>query len=84
MVAFLQQRSTLYHLVRRLMTPGRYSGSIIHCTTGAVMRLKPGHNAEVLIGGCAVCHSVSANGNVIAAASSTIRSEAGAGPTGRS
>ncbi len=35
--------------------------------TGAVMRVKPGHNAEVMIGGCAVCHSVSANGKVIAA-----------------
>jgi hypothetical protein len=35
--------------------------------TGAVMRLKPGHNAEVMIGGCAVCHSVSANGNVVVA-----------------
>lgn len=35
--------------------------------TGAVMRVKPGHNAEVMIGGCNVCHSVSANGNVVAA-----------------
>ncbi|MGE0869169.1 MAG: TolB family protein [Kofleriaceae bacterium] len=35
--------------------------------TGAIMRLKPGHAAEVMIGGCAVCHSVSANGNVVAA-----------------
>lgn len=34
---------------------------------GAVMRIKPGSNAEVLIGGCNVCHSVSANGNVLAA-----------------
>ncbi|UQA55560.1 dickkopf-related protein [Polyangium aurulentum] len=34
---------------------------------GAVMRIKPGSNAEVLIGGCTVCHSVSANGNVLAA-----------------
>jgi WD40-like Beta Propeller Repeat len=34
---------------------------------GAVMRIKPGQNAEVLLGGCNVCHSVSANGNVLAA-----------------
>lgn len=34
---------------------------------GAVMRIKPGSNAEVLLGGCNVCHSVSANGNVLAA-----------------
>ena len=35
--------------------------------TGAVMRIKPGEDAEVLIGGCTVCHSVSAQGNVLAA-----------------
>lgn len=34
---------------------------------GAVMRIKPGSNAEVLLGGCNVCHSVSAQGNVLAA-----------------
>jgi len=34
---------------------------------GAVMRIKPGSNAEVLLGGCNVCHSVSANGNVLVA-----------------
>lgn len=34
---------------------------------GAVMRIKPGSDAEVLIGGCNVCHSVSAQGNVLAA-----------------
>jgi hypothetical protein len=33
--------------------------------TGAVMRVRPGQSAEVLIGGCAVCHSVSANGAVL-------------------
>jgi hypothetical protein len=40
--------------------------------TGAVMRIKPGANAEVLLGGtqqgCIVCHSVSANGTVLIAA----------------
>lgn len=34
---------------------------------GAVMRIKPGSEAEVLLGGCNVCHSVSAQGNVLAA-----------------
>jgi len=36
-------------------------------STGAVMRVRPDVNAEVFIGGCTVCHSVSANGNVLAA-----------------
>jgi len=35
--------------------------------TGAVMRIKPGSDAEVLIGNCAVCHSVSSKGTVLAA-----------------
>ncbi len=34
---------------------------------GAVMRLRPGQNAEVVQAGCTVCHTVSANGNVLAA-----------------
>jgi hypothetical protein len=34
---------------------------------GAVMRIKPGGNAEVLRAGCTVCHSVSAQGNVLVA-----------------
>jgi hypothetical protein len=34
---------------------------------GAVMRVRPGKDAEVLIGGCTVCHSVSAHGNVLTA-----------------
>ncbi|MBI3205650.1 MAG: hypothetical protein HYZ29_29190 [Myxococcales bacterium] len=35
--------------------------------TGGVMRIKPGQNAEVFIGNCTVCHSVSSKGTVIAA-----------------
>jgi hypothetical protein len=35
--------------------------------TGAVMRIRPGKDAEVLIGGCTVCHAVSAKGNVLVA-----------------
>ncbi len=32
---------------------------------GAVMRIKPGASADVLSGGCTVCHAVSAQGNVL-------------------
>lgn len=32
---------------------------------GAVMRIKPGNDAEVLQAGCTVCHSVSSQGNVL-------------------
>jgi hypothetical protein len=34
---------------------------------GAVMRIRPGQDAEVMIDGCTVCHSVSAQGNTLAA-----------------
>lgn len=33
---------------------------------GAILRVRAGHDAEVVQGGCAVCHSVSASGNRIA------------------
>jgi hypothetical protein len=33
---------------------------------GAILRVKAGHDAEVVQGGCTVCHSVSAHGNRIA------------------
>lgn len=33
--------------------------------TGAIMRIKPGQAADVMAGGCTVCHSVSANGSVL-------------------
>lgn len=33
---------------------------------GAVLKIRPGTDAEVLQGGCTVCHSVSAQGNVLA------------------
>jgi len=34
-------------------------------STGGVMRIRPGKDAEVLQKGCTVCHSVSAQGNVL-------------------
>jgi hypothetical protein len=55
------------------IAPGSFKGVIYYNTyksaqtsTGAVMRVKPNVDAEVFIGNCTVCHSVSANGNVIA------------------
>lgn len=33
---------------------------------GAIMRIRPGQDAEILQSGCTVCHTVSANGNVLA------------------
>ncbi len=35
--------------------------------TGAVMRIRPGNDAEVMLDGCTVCHAVSAKGNVLVA-----------------
>jgi hypothetical protein len=35
---------------------------------GGVMRIRAGQTAEVVVSGCTVCHSVSANGSVMAAA----------------
>ncbi|APR86285.1 Flagellar hook-length control protein FliK [Minicystis rosea] len=56
------------------VAPGSFKGIIYYNTylskltnTGAVMRVRPNKDAEVFIGGCTVCHSVSANGNVLAA-----------------
>jgi hypothetical protein len=55
------------------IAPGSFKGIVYYNTylskltnTGAVMRVRPNQDAEVFIGGCTVCHSVSANGNVIA------------------
>ncbi len=53
---------------------GNLKGSIYYNTyksastsTGAIMRLKPGSPATVMIGQCTVCHSVSADGSTVAA-----------------
>lgn len=55
------------------IAPGDFKGVVYYNTyvsaqtsTGAVMRVRPNVDAEVFIGGCTVCHSVSANGNVLA------------------
>ncbi len=44
--------------------------------TGAILKMKVGQAVQVLIGGCNVCHSVSANGNVLAAMHSNYVSSA--------
>ncbi|MDI1444543.1 hypothetical protein [Polyangium sp. 6x1] len=59
------------------LAPGALHGTIYYNTydsllaqqTGAVMRIKAGAKSpEVLIGGCTVCHGVSADGSTLAAA----------------
>lgn len=52
---------------------GRLTGSLYYnsynshlASGGAILRVRFGHDAEVVQGGCAVCHSVSANGSRIA------------------
>jgi hypothetical protein len=44
---------------------------------GGVMRIPAGKTAEVVVSGCTVCHSVSANGNVLAAGSNNTPDERG-------
>jgi hypothetical protein len=59
---------------RWLIAQGSLKGFVFYNTyrsplaaTGAVMRIKPGETATVLQRGCTVCHSVSAQGNVLVA-----------------
>jgi hypothetical protein len=60
-----------------VLAPGKLHGTIYYNTydsmlaqkTGAVMRIKGASSSpEVLIGGCTVCHGVSADGSTLAAA----------------
>jgi hypothetical protein len=44
---------------------------------GGVMRIRAGQTAEVVKSGCTVCHSVSANGNVLAASRDNLPDENG-------
>lgn len=60
---------------RWLIAPGSLKGLVYYNTyrsrlagnNGAVMRIRPGETATVLQSGCTVCHSVSAQGNVMVA-----------------
>lgn len=62
-------------LQRWRIAPGSLKGFVYYNTyrsklagdEGAVMRIKPGETATVLQRGCTVCHSVSAQGNVMVA-----------------
>ena len=41
--------------------------SVLAGSDGAVMRIRPGQTAEVLLKGCTVCHAASSNGSVLVA-----------------
>jgi len=62
-----------------IIAPGQLKGMFYYSTyksplametsdveQGAILRLRPGGSAEVVQGGCTVCHTVSAQGNVLA------------------
>jgi hypothetical protein len=46
-----------------------YAGSMLADGGGGIMRIPAGQNAQLVVKGCTVCHSVSANGSVLAAGS---------------
>lgn len=60
-----------YNTYNSLLAPG-----------GGVMRIRPGGQAEAIIKGCTVCHSVSSNGNRLAASVSWSGEPIGAVPGG--
>jgi hypothetical protein len=66
------------------VAPGSLKGTIYYNTyksplapNGGVMRIQAGQTAEVLMAGCTVCHSVSANGSVLAGGSNNAPDEIG-------
>jgi hypothetical protein len=46
-----------------------YIGSMLADGGGGIMRIPAGQNAQLVVKGCTVCHSISANGGVLAAGS---------------
>jgi hypothetical protein len=46
-----------------------YTGSMLAGGGGGIMRIPAGQDAQLVVKGCTVCHSISANGNVMAAGS---------------
>jgi hypothetical protein len=46
-----------------------YIGSMLADGGGGIMRIPAGQNAQLVVKGCTVCHSISANGSVLAAGS---------------
>ncbi|HEX4403496.1 MAG TPA: hypothetical protein VH560_01630, partial [Polyangia bacterium] len=46
-----------------------YTGSMLANGGGGIMRIPAGQDAQLVVQGCTVCHSISANGSVLAAGS---------------
>jgi hypothetical protein len=46
-----------------------YTGSMLAGGGGGIMRIPAGQDAQLVVKGCTVCHSISANGGVLAAGS---------------
>jgi hypothetical protein len=46
-----------------------YTGSMLANGGGGIMRIPAGQSAQLVVQGCTVCHSISANGSVLAAGS---------------
>jgi hypothetical protein len=69
---------------------GSLKGSVYYNTydsplnngNGAVMRIRPGEDATILLGGCHVCHAVSANGSTLVAMGADEDPKPDAGYTG--
>jgi hypothetical protein len=49
-----------------------YAGSMLADGGGGIMRIPAGQNAQLVVKGCTVCHSVSADGSVLAAGSQNV------------
>jgi hypothetical protein len=54
-----------------------YTGSMLAGGGGGIMRIPAGQNAQLVVKGCTVCHSISANGGVMAAGSQNAPNAAG-------
>src|SRR5450432_4252858 len=54
-----------------------YTGSMLAGGGGGIMRIPAGQDAQLVVKGCTVCHSISANGNVMAAGSQNAPNAAG-------
>ncbi|HVZ70899.1 MAG TPA: hypothetical protein VHJ20_00875 [Polyangia bacterium] len=49
-----------------------YTGSMLADGGGGIMRVPAGQDAQLVVKGCTVCHSISANGGVLAAGSQNV------------
>jgi hypothetical protein len=72
------------------IAPGTLAGTVYYNTydsplndnQGAVMSIKPGQAAQILLGGCRVCHAVSADGSTLIAMGAVADPSPDAGPPG--